>query len=171
MTANGSWTYSVSINLNTAKFTWTVSDNGGLQPSINPLELYEKLGFNSNTTYTFVGDSLSSINVCDMSPENDIFIRSNLVAGGYNNNDNVLIDLQGSGVAQFGRIQFYNPEPAQYVKDINNTSDIYEFQITDEDGNIKKLNGINYTATILFFKKSTLPSMIKDLIKLVADIF
>ena len=103
-----------------------------------------------------------------MSPENDIFIHSN-IARGSNTNDDILIDLFGSGIPPFGRIQFFNPEPAQYAKDLNSTSDVYRFYITDENNNIKKLNGVNWTATILFYKKSTLPQKINDTISLLAE--
>jgi hypothetical protein len=162
------WTYAMSINLSTAKYTISVSGNGGNQPSINPKEVYEKFGLLRNTITAFTGDSLTSINVVDMSPENDIFIHSN-ISRGSNTNDDILIDLFGSGVPPFGRIQFFNPEPDQYAKDLNTTSDVYRFYITDEDGNIKNLNGVNWTATLLFFKKSTIPQKIKDVISLMAE--
>lgn len=162
------WTYAMSINLSTAKYTISVSGNGGNQPSINPKEVYEKFGLLRNTPTAFTGDSLTSINVCDMSPENDIFVHSTL-ARGANTNDDIIIDLFGSGVPPYGRIQFFNPEVDQYAKDLNKTSDTYRFYITDEDGNIKNLNGVNWTATILFYKKSTIPQKIKDVISLMAE--
>lgn len=162
------WTYSMSVNISTAKYTISVSGNGGLQPSINAKEVYEKFGLLRNTPTAFVGDSLTSVNVIDMSPENDIFVHSTL-ARGANTNDDIIIDLFGSGVPPFGRIQFFNPEPDQYAKDLNKTSDTYRFYITDENGNIKNLNGVNWTATILFYKKSTLPRKIKDTIALLAE--
>jgi len=162
------WTYSMSVNISTAKYTISVSGNGGLQPSINAKEVYEKFGLLRNTPTDFIDNSLTSVNVIDMSPENDIFIHSN-IARGSNTNDDILIDLFGSGVPPFGRIQFFNPEPAQYSKDLNSTSDVYRFYITDENGNIKNLNGVNWTATILFYKKSTLPQKINDTISLLAE--
>ena len=162
------WTYSMSVNISTAKYTISVTGNGGLQPSINPKEVYEKFGLLRNTPTAFTDDSLTSVNVIDMSPENDIFVHSTL-ARGANTNDDIIIDLFGSGVPPFGRIQFFNPEPDQYAKDLNKTSDTYRFYITDEDGNIKNLNGVNWTATVLFYKKSTLPRKIKDTIALLAE--
>ena len=167
----------VSVNLNKGKFIFNcdVNTNATISFVFDQLEIGRRLGFDLGT-FIFSGSgsgnrNLISRDVMDMSPENDVYIRSNMVAGGINANEDILIDLQGSGIPPFGRIQFYNPEPNHYTKTLNNTTEIFNFRITDENSEVLDLNGKNWTMTVLFYKKSKLPSMIKDTIRLIVDMF
>lgn len=169
-------TYECSVDLNTAKITIT---NDYLNPfpkffKILPGEyMYERFGFDKNSTNTFQQVSgtytLTSTNVVDMSPENDVYIRSNIVSGGINTNEDILIDVQASGVAPFGRIQLYNIDLQGYTKGLNNTANIYNFRITDEFNNELDLNGVDWTMSVLFFRKSSLPETIKDFIRFIVN--
>ena len=167
----------VSVDLNKGKFVFNcdVSADATISLVFDQFEIGRRLGFDLGT-FIFSGSgsgnrNLISRDVMDMSPENDVYIRSNMVAGGINANEDILIDLQGSGIPPFGRIQFYNPEPNHYTKTLNNTTEIFNFRITDENGEVLDLNGKNWTMTVLFYKKSKLPSMIKDTIRLIVDMF
>jgi len=96
------WTYTMTFSSITAKFTYNVTGNGGVQPSIiTTVNVYEQLGFlpladNPLGVNTFSGDTIDSTTVIDCSPENNIFIRSEICLGGANNSD-ILQDLQDSG--------------------------------------------------------------------------
>src|SRR6185312_1618848 len=65
------WVYTMSYpdassSANTGKFTYSVSGNGGNQPSFimnSNSQIREQLGFPANSTNTFVGNSLVSANV------------------------------------------------------------------------------------------------------------
>ena len=167
------YTYTITFSSITAKFTYTISDNSNNQFSIiTTNNVHEQLGFLGSSINTSVGDVLISSTVIDMSPENDLFIRSNLVDGS-GANSNIFQDLQGSGVPPFGRIQYYQHDIKGYSKGLNNTSNVYRFTITNEDDEgagqrILQLNDKNWTCTILFYKSSTLPSFLKDALKLIA---
>lgn len=169
--ANSADTYTCEVDLNTAKITITSSDE--FPPNeckIRPGEyMYERFGFDKKSTNTFVNGVLTSTNVVDMSPENDVYIRSNIVSGGINTNEDILIDVQASGVAPFGRIQLYNIDLHGYTKGLNNTANIYNFRITDEFNNELDLNGVDWTMSILFFRKSSLPETIKDFIRFIVN--
>jgi hypothetical protein len=132
--------------------------------------VYERLGFDKGIqNYYFVNNELTSRNVINMSPEADLFIRSNVIAGGADANEDIFYDVQASNVPPFGRIQVIDSDPQEYTKVLNNTTNIYNFFLTDEFGTKLDLNGLNWTATILFYKKSTLPDKIDSMIKLMAE--
>lgn len=168
---NSGDTYTCEVNLNTAKITITSSEPTPFSEcKILPGEyMYERFGFNKNSTNTFVNGVLTSQNVVDMSPENDVYIRSNIVSGGINTNEDILIDVAASGIAPFGRIQLYNIDLHGYTKGLNNTANIYNFRITDEFNNELDLNGVDWTMSILFFRKSSLPETIKDFIRFIVN--
>ena len=168
--SNPNWNYTCSIDITTAKFTWVVTGNGGNLPQLFPDELYERLGFDKNVNPIFNNSSkLTSSNVVNMSPEDDLFIRSNIVAGGSDSNQDIFFDVQAANVPPFGRIQVEDSDPEEYSKVLNNTTDIFHFFITDEFGTKIILNGINWTGTLLFYKKSSLPDKINNIIKLIAE--
>ena len=164
------WTYTMTFSQTTAKFTWTVTGNGGVQPSfITSNNVVEQLGFVRTLTPTaqyFSGDTLTSTTVIDMSPENNIFIRSEICLGGDNNSD-ILQDLQGSGVPPFGQINYQCTELEGYSKGLNKSSDVFRFYITNEDDEglgrrILQLNDKNWTATLLLYKRTTFFDKIRN---------
>ena len=171
------YTYSMSFDIVTAKFTYTVTGRADpvaeqvyIRTTIN---VYEQLGFTGNNDFYFSSDAtgvLISTTVIDMSPENNIFIRSDICQSA-DNNSNILQDLQGSSVPPYGQINYQCTNLEGYSKGLNNNSDIYRFYITNEDDEgagqrILQLNDKNWTATILLYKRTTLPKMIKNTIKL-----
>lgn len=174
------WIYTMSFSSVTAKFTYFVS--GRTDPLNEPVfirttqNVYEQLGFTKNNDFYFSDDTigfLESTTVIDMSPENNVFIRSDICQSS-NNNSNILQDLQGSGVPPFAQINYQCTELEGYSKGLNNNSDLYRFYITNEDDEglgqrILQLNDKNWTATLLFYKRTTLPKLIKNSIKLNAS--
>ena len=149
----------------TGLYTWTVSNNAGIQPSFIVGEyLYEQLGFNSNTTYNFVGNSLTSINVVKFQLEDSLFIHSDIASNGV---DNVLQEILGSYGTDFSAITYACPDVEAYAKPIvSNTNNIYNFYLTDEDGVEINLNGQNIVFTLLLFKKDPMNKLIKQFLQL-----
>jgi len=171
LTNAGVNTYTATINLNSAKFIFESNISTIFSFTFGDY-VASSLGFNPNTTYTRGPfNRILAPNVCDVSPENDVYIRSNIVSGGINSNEDILIDIQASGVAPFGRIQLYNIDLPGYTKGLNTSSNIYNFRITDEFNDELDLNGVDWTMSILFFKKSTIPQIIKDFIKYIVNKF
>ena len=169
--ANSGNTYTCDINLETAKISITSSNLASTFKILPGNFLYERFGFNKNSTNTSTSGILISSNVVDLSPENDLYIRSNIVSGGINSNEDILIDVQASGIPPFGRIQFYNIDLQGYTKGLNNKSNIFNFRLTNEFNEELDLNGVDWTMSLLFFKKSSIPSMIKDFIRYIVEKF
>ena len=166
-------TYTMIIDIKTAKFSISSSSADDLF-YINPGNfLYNRFGLYKNVETSSIDGLgiLLSINVIDMSPESDLFIRSDIISGGADANEDIFYDIQASNVPPFGRIQTIDSDPQQHSRVLNNTQDTYRFHLTDEFGNAINLNGLNWTATILFFKKSSIPQKIKDFISYIVEMF
>lgn len=154
------WTYAmtypnVSTEGDTGKYTWTVSGNGGVQPSFifsSSSTIYEGLGFASSSTNSFSSDSLSSSNVINLSHESSIYIHSDIVTNG--TSDNILQDIYVADSPTFSSIQFIQQNMKTYTKRLSlndNKSNVYKFRITDEDDNVIDTNGVNCVMTILVY--------------------
>lgn len=153
------WTYSLSyptIN-NTSdngKYTFTVSGNSG-QPTITVgiSKICELLGFDRNSSNTFVADSLTSSNVCNLSPETTIQIKSDICLN-FNN-----INLQsviGNSDPSYSSISFYNHAPECYAVKANIKGDnIFTFRLTDENDILYDTNGLNVVINLMLFTNRT----------------
>lgn len=162
------WTYSVTIpaitSVDTGKYTYIVTDNGGLQPSFTFLtgNLFEVMGFNQGSTYTFVNDKLVSENVIKMQLEDSLFIRSDLSG---ERSNNILQEIYSYG-SDYNSIVFHNHATDYYKKQINsNSSGVYSFYLTNEDGNLMELNGLNWTMTLCFIVSDKTPKYVQEYIK------
>jgi len=167
-------TYTMTLSIITGKYTWTAKTSIGGSPSFQPIfetsmNVYEKLGFDSNSQNQFVGDTLTSSNVIDLSQENDLFIRSSIISGAVNSNEDILFDVNASQLPPFSRIQIYNNNVYGFSKLLNNSSNIFSFRITDENGRTKKLNGVDWDITLLIYKASPIPSKTIDLMRLIGE--
>src|SRR5690606_5184665 len=80
--------------------------------------------------------------------------------------DNVLQEIYGNGNLSFSYINFTNPCPMEYSKDITNgKSNVFHFSLTDENGSIVETNGININFTIMIYKLNNIDNLIKQAIK------
>ena len=165
-----SWTYNITypninIQADTGFYYFTVSGNSSQPSFIFGSYCFEQLGFNSNTTYTFVSNSLNSVNVCNLSVETTLFIHSNISQN--SNSDNTLQEIYSNGEPSYSYINFINPCPHEYSKPFeNNTSSVFYFTLTDEYNNIINTNGLNINFTIMFYKKNVLDDMLKGYLKM-----
>ena len=164
------WSYSVTIPSlsttgDTGKYTYSVSGNGGIQPQfIIGSSLFEQLGFNEDTTYSFVGDELISANVIKLQIEDTLFIHSDIASNGV---DNVLQEVFAVDSPDFGNLLWVCPDVEAYSKQLGtNKSNSYRFYLTDEDGNSIDLNGQNFVMTIMLYKKQNVYELIKKMIML-----
>jgi hypothetical protein len=176
--SGASFTYSMTFDNVSGKYSYQITaGNAGFLPVsiVTTTNVFESLGFNPNTTNSFASNSLISTTVIDLSPEANLFIRSDMVNNA-ESNDDILQDIQTAQVPQFGRAGYYlNTNPEAYSKLLNNTTDIYRFYITDEtlsgDGKIINLNDRNWNCSILLYKKGTFSTFIKDSIKFLIESF
>lgn len=146
------WTYSVSTpsNPQTGKLTFAVSGNGGIQPSlIFPAtgSAFEQMGFFSDTTNNFVGDSLVSTKIINLNKESTIYLRSSMMVDG----DKFLCAVYGSSDPYLSYIVWDNPDPINTSLPFHNNASGIKFWLTDEFGTDIDLNGENFVAILLFF--------------------
>lgn len=169
LNASGAFTYTVTVpNPNngepeTGKITYSVSGNSGVQPQfIFTTYVYEILGFDINSTNTFVGDTITSTNVINLQKENTIFIHSDMVT---NQDDNILQDIFTSNTSDYGNIIYNNHDLNLNSKKISTLDNTYHFYLTDENGQEINLNGRNFQMTLLLYKLDDTNELIKRYIK------
>lgn len=167
----GSYTYQITYrNINqtndNGKLLFTVSNNSGIQPKFifgsSQTSLNEEMGFNPDTEYTFVADELESSNVIDLSGEQTIYIRSDICQ---DNQDNMLQIVYSNNDPAYSNIIYYCPNIQEYSKKITtNSSNIYRFWITTDDGKNINLNGQNIVMTLMIYKYNNVSDYVKRFI-------
>lgn len=151
------WTYSITYpNTNTSadsgKFTYSVSGNSGVQPQfIFTTYLYEQLGFEQNSTNTFVANSLESVNVLNLQREGTLYLYSNIANNG---GDAILQEVFSNNDPDFGSITYQCTSLEGYSKQLAASSNnVYHFTLCDENGIEIDLNGQNLLCTIQLYQK------------------
>ena len=168
LSPNG-YTYSVSYqNVNSSqddgKYYYAVTNNATVQPIFTFGEyLYEQFGFEKNSTNQFVLDAINSLNVVNMNIESTLFIKSNICISEGNG---VLQDIISVQDPNFSYIVFNSQNIEEYSKPfVKNKSNIYHFDLTDEDGLKVSLNGLNMNMTLMIYKKDRTNDLIQKYIK------
>jgi hypothetical protein len=143
------YTYNVTASTLTGKLVFTC---GGInQPSFSfTTNVYEQLGFPSNSTNTFVGNVLISTNCIKLQLEDTLFILSdcsNALSG-------VLQEVYCNS-ADFSNITFFQQNAELYSKHlICNQNNVFRFTLTDENFRPINLNGLNMNMTLIFYKNN-----------------
>ena len=154
----------VNVTADTAKYTYQVQGNSSQPSFIIGDYLYEQLGFNDNTTYTFSSNLLESVNAVKFQLEDTLFINSDIVAG---EEDNTLQEIFTDGTSDYGKVSWVCPSIEAYSKPLSSTTNgIFHFWISDEDGNPIDLNGQNVVFTLMIYKKENVYSLIKNILKM-----
>lgn len=163
------WVYTVTLpNLNsetsTGKFTYSVTGNGGSQPSIIvPDTIDEQLGFTASTTNTFVGDTLTSTRVVNFCSESTLFIHSDIADGG---ETSILQELYVSNTAQLSYITYQCTTPELYSKPLQtNKSNIFRFSLTNEKNQLVDLQGNEMLLTLALYRRDDLGDYLRKYIK------
>lgn len=163
------WTYTVTYPntrnaSDTGKFTFTVSGNGGSQPQLIFTDAcFEVLGFDENSTNTFVADSLTSSNVIKLQSEDTLYIHSDLISNG---EDNILQEIYANGDPSYSSINYQCTAIEAYGKVISTKgSNIYNFYLTNEDDQAIDLNGLNLNITLLLYKQNDIYDLMKLYLK------
>jgi uncharacterized protein YcfL len=108
------------------------------------------LGFDKNSSNSFVANVLTSDNVINLQKESTLYIHSDLVN---NDDDNVLQDIFTSNSSDYGRITYVNPDIRLNSKRITTIDNVYRFYLTDENGLDINLNGLNWQMTLVLFNE------------------
>src|SRR5690606_7909735 len=143
------YTVSTTTEPDTGKLYFSVSGNSGVQPElIFTDELYEILGFEINSTNTFIADSLASTNIVNLNKETTLFLRSSICG---NDGDNILAPIFGADTPYSSNIIWINPDIKTFSRTLVQGEQNVSFYLTNEEGKMMDLNGLNIVATLLFF--------------------
>lgn len=149
LNASGAWTYSVVADLITGHYVFTVTDNGGVQPSfiITTDKLSDILGTDTGTI-PFVGDTLESVYVCDLQLTSSVFVNLDIVE------NNILQDIT-STISDYGYLTYINNNFELSSKRITNSStDVISVELIDRvSRETLDLNGLDIVLTIIFFNR------------------
>lgn len=164
------WVYTVTIppssGADNGKYTFTVTGNGGIQPTFDfnfTNNVSELMGFDSGTTNSFVAGSLESTNVIKLVKEDTIYIMSDIVGA---NNHGILQEVYTNNSTDYDNIVFINVESDQYAKPIaTSNNNVYRFHLCSEDLTKIDLNGIAWTMTLCCHTKDNTNERIREYIK------
>ena len=164
----GNWTYTVNLSnyqqsAETGLLYFTVVNNNNVQPAfIFGDTMFEPMGFDANSSNSFVGNILNSVNVINLQKESTVFIHSNICA---NETDNVLQEVCTSNTSDYGYLIYQNPNVHHYSKTITNVNNIYNFYLTDENGREINLHGRNWVMTMCLYHEDDMNAMVKKYIQ------
>ena len=148
------WVYAISypnraIAADTGLYTYSVTGNTGQPSFIVTTNLYEQLGFPTNSTNTFVASSLTSANVLKFQSEDALYLHSDITADG---KQGILQEIYTAGVSDFSIINYKCWEWQTMAKPLSNGgSNIFNFNLTDEFARPISLNGQEWVMTLLIF--------------------
>lgn len=163
------FTYSISYpsgtQLDTGKFTFTVSNNGGVQPSFNVADTYlaKVMGFQPNISYSFVGNVLTSQNCVNFQSYDQILIKSDCVK----NRESLLQEIYTAGNPYNTSVVWQNSDLLINAKILNPvSSNIYKFSLLDSNDGLINLNGSEWSFVLCAFKISNVDMAIKSYLHL-----
>lgn len=154
------------VQANTGKFTFAVSGNT-MQPSVVMTENspYEQLGFDRNSTNTFVANKLISSNVVSFIPETNILLHSDIVDTAQQDHD-ILQTIMADNSTPMANAVYHAYSPEYTSKPLRtNQANVYWFSLTDENNKQIDLNGVNCVFTLLLYKKDNTNDMIRNYLK------
>ena len=159
VTLGNNWTYTCTYPAPTEpddfKYTFTVSGNAGFQPSFTftTVSPERQLGFEQNTTYTFVANTLVSVNAINLAYVLRIFLKSNICDTA---NDGILAEFQNIGSYPSQSVVYYQETEIDVNTKVFNKSNTnsWNFTIVDSFDRVVDLNGIPFSFTLCFFQRS-----------------
>ena len=158
------WVYTITLDMATAKYNYSVSGNGLLQPTlIFSNHLADQAGFGKSSTNTFSGNILVSTNTLNFAGQNVLLLHSDII----NEDTSVLQSIYQSNAIPFSYLTKSCPDPDLYTKKLRTTtSSTFSFSITDGDGDEINLNGGEIVFELMLFKKLTLGDLFKKYLEL-----
>ena len=154
------FTYVMTFSKRLGKFTWTISNNSGVQPSfIFTTNVFEPMGFDKNTTNTASSNVLTSTNIINLNPNEMIYVCSDLV----NNSENQILEaIPMSNIPDYS-YQYYQNTSTHTIKELtNNRNQTFTFQIKDSFHRLLDLNGKNIVFTICCHKEHNTDELIRE---------
>lgn len=148
--ANLSFTYAITTNTQTGKFTFTASGNGSTQPIFNftGSSPYLIMGF-EQSSYTFSANTLSSVNVVNFQLTNTVAIICDIVQQPGN-----ILGIVVSDNQDFANVSYIEQAPEFSSKPLNNNKmqSMHVFLQDPVSELPLDLNGINWSCTLCLYK-------------------
>lgn len=163
------YTYTISYpsqnQLDTGKFTFAVSNNGGVQPTFLVTDTYlsRVMGLAVGVSYPFVSNSLTSANCVNFQSYDQILIKSNCVK----NRESLLQEVYTAGNPYNTSVVWQNSDLLINAKILNPvTSNVYNFALLDSNDGLINLNGSEWSFVLCAFKISNIDMAIKSYLHL-----
>ena len=167
------WVYTMSYRTATQvqnfKYTFSVSGNGGSQPSFifNESQIYLQLGFDMGT-HAFTSNSLVSDNIINFNPTSKLYIKSDLVSS---SNESILQEILNVDLVGFGSSIFYQNQGNLDLESkllVGNQKDTFNIQLVNENGQYVDLQGQDWSFSIILFVRQDTQELIRDDLKIKA---
>jgi hypothetical protein len=165
------WVYTMSYRSATQvqnfKYTFTVSGNGGFQPSFSFTQdqIYLQLGFDVGT-HVFNSSSLVSDNIINFNPTSKLYIKSDLVSS---SNESILQEVLQVDTIGFGSSIFYQNQGNLDLESkllVGNQKDSFNIQLVNENNQDVDLQGQDWSFSIIFYVRQDTQELIRDDLKL-----
>lgn len=154
------WTYAVSTNIVTGKFTFSVTNNGGIQPifDFSGNSPYRIIGFDK-AIYPFVTNSLTSVNIVNLQLTNTIKICCSIISKG-------TLATIIPNISDFSTITYseQNPNFSSHGILTSNLGSVRIWLLDAISGNPLDLNGLDWFFSFAIYKKNNYyKHMIEDM--------
>jgi len=159
-TLGNNWTYVVSnpnvqSGPDTFKFTFTVSGNGGFQPTFTfgQNSPFRQLGFEQATSYTFVANTLVSVNAINLAYILRMFIVSDICDQA---TDGILAEILSVGSFPPQSVIFFQEFNIELNTRVFNStnSNSWNFSVVDSFGQLVDFVGVPWAFTLVFYKRT-----------------
>ncbi len=158
-------TYPSLAGPDTGKWTYTHTNPAIQSTIITNAHLYEPLGFSRSSTNLFTGASLISTCVIKLQSEDRLVIHSSVCNNG---RDDIIATINSTTSINYSSIAWVCPAPEFYSHILSSDKiNTINISLTDEDGEIIQLNGLNMNLTLLFYRKDPIFDQIRDFMKMI----
>ena len=126
------------------------------------------LGFLSGSTNVFNGTTLVSTCVIKLQSEDRLLIHSNIAQNP--GMDDILVSINSTTSINYSSIAWDCPAPEFYSHRLSSqNNNVYSFSLTDENGELIQLNGLNLNLTLLLYKKDAIFDQLRSLMKMLVS--
>lgn len=167
------WVYTMSyrtaLQVQNFKFTFSVTGNGGSQPSFifTDSQVWLQLGFNVGTS-VFVGSTLTSDNIINFNPTSKLYIVSDLVSS---SNESILQEVLNVDTVGFGSCIFYQNQgnlDLESKEIVGNQKNSFNIQLINENGQDVDLQGQNWSMSLIFYNRNDTNELMREELKIKA---
>jgi len=168
------WTYEISYassydEADDGKYNFTVDMKNTQGTAVLIMvndAIHEQFGFYSNSNNYFIDNKLKSSHVVKFVLEDCLYLHSDICSNLSNDSDasDILQVIFAGSNGNFSNIEYKCSDVQAFSKPLSTSkSNVYKFNISNEDGHPINLNGLNIVFTILVFKNDDSFDIIKKI--------